>query len=296
MRTSAARFDREDPASGEMRGGATTQWAAITRALAGMVSCVIALSPCVARIGSGKEAAMSYARYAIYFAPQDGPLARFGAAWLGWDLAAAARVAHPPAAGVDVAAVTETPRRYGFHATLKPPMRLAAGRDAAGLSRALGAVCATLAPVRLDGLALSRLGRFLALTPVGDAAALNAAAARLVAGLDDFRAPPDAAELARRRASGLTAAEERNLVRWGYPYVMDAFRFHMTLTDALADPAPVEDALRPMIAALPLSPFVIESVALVGERPDGLFALIERVRLGAAGAPGAAGAATPIST
>ncbi|HDR28083.1 MAG TPA: phosphonate metabolism protein, partial [Rhodovulum sp.] len=26
-----------------------------------------------------------YKRYAIYFAPEPGPLAEFGAAWLGWD-------------------------------------------------------------------------------------------------------------------------------------------------------------------------------------------------------------------
>jgi hypothetical protein len=90
---------------------------------------------------------MSCARYAIYFAPQEAPLARFGAAWLGWDLAAAARVAHPPAVGVDVAGVTETPRRYGFHATLKPPMRLAAGHDAAALSRVLGAGVTQRAPI-----------------------------------------------------------------------------------------------------------------------------------------------------
>jgi len=221
----------------------------------------------------------SFTRYALYYAPPEGPLADFGAAWLGWDLAAAAPLPHPAIPGVDVARVTDTPRKYGFHATLKPPMRLAEGRSAHDLALAVGALCATLAPVRLEGLALTRIGRFLALTPVGDAAALNTTAAAIVADLDGFRAAPDAAELARRRAAGLSPAQEAQLARWGYPYVMEEFHFHMTLSGPLDDPAPVEAALRPLLAPLPLAPFEIDAVALVGERPDGMFQLIHRYAL-----------------
>ena len=75
-------------------------------------------------------------RQAIYFAPPAGsPLARFGAAWLGWDPEAGAEVEGLPVAGLPLPreALVAAPRRYGFHATLKPPFRLAAGRDAAGL-------------------------------------------------------------------------------------------------------------------------------------------------------------------
>jgi putative phosphonate metabolism protein len=226
----------------------------------------------------------SFTRYAIYYLPPDGALARFGAAWLGWDVAAAAPVPHPAIAGVDVASVTETPRKYGFHATLKPPMRLADGRGPDDLAQAVADICAALAPVRLEGLGLSRIGRFLALTPVGDPRAPNALAARLVADLDGFRAPPGAAEMGRRRAGGLSAAQEENLARWGYPYVMDEFRFHMTLSGPLADPAPVEAALAPLLAPLRLSPFVIDAVALVGERPDGNFELVHRYALTASSA------------
>jgi putative phosphonate metabolism protein len=221
----------------------------------------------------------SFTRYALYYAPPEGPFARFGATWLGWDVAAGAPVPHPAIAGVDVARVTETPRKYGFHATLKPPMRLAVGCEPDSLAQAAANLCARLAPVRLEGLALSRIGRFLALTPVGDARALNALAARLVADLDSFRAPPDAGELARRRAGGLSATQEAHLARWGYPYVMDEFHFHMTLSGPLADPAPVEAALAPLLAGLPLAPFVIDAVALVGERPDGMFEVVHRYAL-----------------
>ena len=50
---------------------------------------------------------------------------------------------------------------------------------------------------------------------------------------DRFRAPLDAAEAARRRRAGLNCREEALLLRWGYPFVMDAFRFHLTLTSRL---------------------------------------------------------------
>lgn len=32
---------------------------------------------------------------------------------------------------------------------------------------------------------------------------------------------------------GLSAAQERHLQRWGYPYVFDTFTFHITLTGQL---------------------------------------------------------------
>jgi len=50
---------------------------------------------------------------------------------------------------------------------------------------------------------------------------------------DLFRRPPDEAEIARRRKAKLTAQQEAYLQKWGYPYVFDEFRFHMTLTRRL---------------------------------------------------------------
>jgi len=45
-----------------------------------------------------------------------------------------------------------------------------------------------------------------------------------------------AAELARRRTLRLTAEQDAMLARWGYPYVLEDFRFHMTLTGSLPLP------------------------------------------------------------
>lgn len=223
---------------------------------------------------------MKFDRYAIYFTPQ-GSLAEAGAAWLGWDLARGRTVAHPDVAGLDVAALTETPRKYGLHATIKPPFVLAEGASADGLQAAFEVFCTRLAPVTLDGLALTPLGRFLALTPEGDTAALNAMAAEVVRGLDMFRAPPTEADLARRRQANLTPAQEANLTKWGYPYVMDAFRFHITLTSKLpkADLPQVTAALDPYITPHLPQPFVLSSLTLVGQAKDGMFHEVHRAAL-----------------
>ncbi|MFG6519033.1 DUF1045 domain-containing protein [Sulfitobacter sp. 1A13496] len=223
---------------------------------------------------------MKFDRYAIYYTPK-GALAEAGAAWLGWDLARGRAVAHPEVAGLDVAALTETPRKYGLHATIKPPFVLAEGASADGVLTEFKTLCRRLAPVTLDGLALTPLGRFLALTPAGDTAALNAMAAEVVRGLDTFRAPPTEADLARRRQANLTPEQEANLSQWGYPYVMEAFRFHITLTGKLpkADPPQVTAALAPYITPHLPQPFVLDSLTLVGQAEDGMFHEVHRAAL-----------------
>ncbi|UOA32524.1 hypothetical protein DSM110093_02324 [Sulfitobacter sp. DSM 110093] len=223
---------------------------------------------------------MKFDRYAIYYTPQ-GSLAEAGAAWLGWDVAHGQAVAHPEVAALDVASLTETPRKYGLHATIKPPFVLAEGTSADGLLAEFEALCAQLAPVTLDGLSLTPLGRFLALTPKGDTAALNAMAAEVVRGLDAFRAPPSEADLARRRQANLTLAQEANLNKWGYPYVLDAFRFHITLTSKLpkADLPQVTAALAPYITTHLPQPFVLSSLTLVGQAEDGMFHEVHRAAL-----------------
>ena len=223
---------------------------------------------------------MKFDRYAIYFTPQ-GSLAEAGAAWLGWDVARGCVVAHPAVAGLDVATLTETPRKYGLHATLKPPFGLAEGTTADGLLAEFEALCTRLSPVTLDGLALTPLGRFLALTPEGGTAALNAMAAEVVRGLDTFRAPPSEADLARRRQANLTPAQEANLTKWGYPYVMEAFRFHITLTGKLpkGDLPQVTAALAPYIAPHLPQPFTLGSLTLVGQAEDGMFHEVHRAAL-----------------
>lgn len=233
--------------------------------------------PSVTRLGTKGEF-MGHSRFAVYYIAPEGELARFGAQWLGWDVIAGAAADPLPIAGRDD--VTMTPRKYGFHGTLKPPFRLTEGTDLDGLQAAVAGLAARLPAARCDGLGLTRLGRFLALTPLGETEALSQLAASCVTELDTFRAPASPEELAKRRGAGLSPAQEANLVAWGYPYVRDQFRFHLTLTGRLskADLPHWEGVLQAALPPLP-APFVIDSLGLVGERPDGRFELIHRYAL-----------------
>jgi putative phosphonate metabolism protein len=176
-----------------------------------------------------------YTRYAVFWTPPSGSrLARFGAEWLGWDAAAGCPALQPTLAlPRPLTEITRSPRRYGFHGTLKPPFGLISGTNAAELDHALGTLAAQNPPASAPGLAPSTSLGFLALMPTGPAPELDALAAACTRDLDRFRAPPVMAELAQRRTRGLTAGQEANLTRWGYPYVLDDFRFHLTLSGRL---------------------------------------------------------------
>lgn len=204
---------------------------------------------------------MGWMRHAIYWLP-DGPLGRAGADWLGWD-ARAGR-------GNGSAA----PARYGFHATIKPPFRLAEGTDAAGLAAAARALAAAMPAAHLGRLKVARISRFLALMPEREPFDLAAA---MVEGLDVFRAPPSAAELARRRAPGLNPLQDKLLERWGYPYVMGEFRMHLTLTGR--DPHEGVRLKAETVFGQHAGPHRIDALSLVGEDREGRFHLIEDLPL-----------------
>ncbi|MGR3435716.1 MAG: DUF1045 domain-containing protein [Shimia sp.] len=204
-----------------------------------------------------------FERYAIYVTA-DGAFGDAGASWLGWD----------PRTGTEGEPIggptTERPRKYGFHGTIKPPFRLAGGTSFEGLKAAAEALLRGEPAIALPPLQVARLGRFLALVPAGPAADLAALAGRVVEELDPFRAPPSAAEVARRRANGLTDRQEEMQARWGYPYVFDEFRFHMTLTGPLDDAGPIVERARDHFAPFLGRPLPLPGLTLLGER-DGRF-------------------------
>lgn len=220
-------------------------------------------------------------RFAIYYAPRDGAFADAAAAWLGWDARSGQATAQPDLDGL--AEATAEPRRYGFHGTIKPPFRLREGHSPHELATAVRTLAASLSPVRLDGLKLERLEGFLALIPDCDTAALQVLAAQVVRGLDAFRAPLTAAEIARRRPDQLTLRQRDLLEAFGYPYVMEEFQFHLTLSgrlDGLAARSVQEAATRHFAGLLP-QPFVIEDLCLFGEDADNRFHLLHRYPLSA---------------
>ena len=178
------------------------------------------------------------ARFAVYFAPPSASdWAEVGAQWLGRCSDSGEARAQPVPAGWSAQAfhaITSEPRRYGWHATLKAPFRLAAGRTEAELLSALRALAGQRSGLDLPPLAVQRLGNFLALVPQQPSAALQSLAQCCVTSLHDFAAAPDEADMAARIAQGRLDAEQQTLLRrWGYPHVLHRFRFHLTLTGDL---------------------------------------------------------------
>jgi putative phosphonate metabolism protein len=222
-----------------------------------------------------------YTRYSVFYAPPSGSeLAAFGASWLGWDAGQGTTMTHPveTCGGVCVADITATPRKYGFHGTLKPPFRLASGTDRAKLSEAISDLAARTKAFEVPRLRCVQLGRFCALVPSDQSAPLAALARACVTELDTFRAPATEAELSKRRVNGLTPVQDALLERWGYPYVLDEFRFHLTLTG----PLPTEHAeaivreLTTLTAPFCAAPLMVGEICVFGEAPDGLFHILER--------------------
>jgi hypothetical protein len=213
---------------------------------------------------------------ALYWAPGPAdPLARAGNVWLGRDPETAAMLAQPDFA--DLAARTADARIYGFHATLRPPMRLATGY--AEFLGAAAACAEALAPFDLPPLRVAALDGFLALTPASPNESLQSLADACVRATDIHRLPPSEAELARRRAAGLSDEEEALLQRWGYPYVMQRWRFHMTLTDRRGG-ALREAAETHFAEALALRRRVEEICVFTQAAAGAPFLIAERLRLG----------------
>lgn len=172
------------------------------------------------------------ARVAVYYAPRsDDPLFAEAANWLGRDPESGARVPQPDVP--NIGEVTAEPCVYGFHATLKPPMRLTEGRQWLDVVRFASELADRTAPFQLPELVVSDVFGFLALRERVACPPLQALADACVEYLDPLRAPPSEADLARRRRANLTLRQDELLVRWGYPYVFDAWFFHMTLTRRL---------------------------------------------------------------
>jgi len=214
-------------------------------------------------------------RYALYFTPpRHDALTDLAAQWLGRDAFSGEAHATPeagPFSAEDHANLTADPRRYGFHATLKAPFDLAGSVTENDLIDTVSDFARRTPAFELPELVLGELGHFFALIPGSLHPPLQKFAATVVRSFEPFRAALSEADIARRKPEGLSAAERANLLRWGYPYVMDEFRFHMTLTGPVGrehQPA-VRDLLRERFSAHIGGPLAIASIAVFVERDRG---------------------------
>ena len=209
-----------------------------------------------------------FPRYAIYFAAgADSALSRFGAELLGYD---AYTGEEPPFAddalrvAPDWRDITADPRRYGFHGTLKAPMALAAGRTEAELLAACAAFAGKARPIPVIRPVVGAISGFIAVIPAQPVDALQKLAADCARDFDCFRPPLTAEDRARRKPDRLSERQRDHLDRWGYPYVMEEFRFHMTVTGRLdADRrGPILEMLRARFAGLGLDTLEIDRITL----------------------------------
>jgi hypothetical protein len=213
-------------------------------------------------------------RFAIFYAPAaDSPLWLRACQWLMRD-PTGADVPDVEIAGIERAvrlAATAFARRYGFHATIKAPMALLSGRTVVELEAALEAFGRSNGPVEMGTIELRLLDGFLALMPSEQSAELTDFAQTVVEAFEPFREPLSPMVRERRLKAPLTPRQIELLDRYGYPYVMEEFRLHMTLTDRLgpADRADIVAAAEGWFAPVTEKPVVVDRLVLFHEPETG---------------------------
>lgn len=213
-------------------------------------------------------------RYAIYFTlPMSNPIYQIASRWLDYDVYNGKRSTIPEE--IDIAPCynhfrshTSSPRQYGFHATLKPPFRLNKEKSPDQLIRALQEFSISTEAFECTPLSIQRIGRFLALMPDQPCRSLHELAAQCVETFEPFRAPLTEVEYQKRQPEKLSSRQRALLDQWGYPYVYDEFRFHMTLTNNLPEllVEPAEECLQTIFDGVLGSPLSVDRIYLFRQK------------------------------
>lgn len=224
-------------------------------------------------------------RYAIYLAPPPGSeLEAFARRWLGRDHVTGEAVDQLRIDGVDPdeqARITHSARHYGFHATLKAPFELKTGKRAQDLHAKAREFAALRSAFAVPPLAITKISKWIAFTLAEPSDAMSELAADCVRDFDVFRAEPTAADLERRRKSGLTERQDQYLAAFGYPHIFEDFHFHMTLAGPL-DPSEQERLHRLLETSAPSvddkEPMIVDGISIY-EQPNREQPFIQTARL-----------------
>ncbi len=214
-------------------------------------------------------------RYALYFSPsEDDVLTEAAAQWLGRNAFTGEMLPTPAVEGLSVEtihALTADPRRYGFHATLKAPFGLGEGKTEAEFLDAIEGFTAATPAFAIPNVIVGQIGRFFAIVPDQVYPELQDFTAGVVEAFEPFRAPLSDADIARRKPDALSEKQREYLFRYGYPYVMEEFRFHMTLSGQVPpDQAPaIRAALDARFGALTNRPLAIDALSIFVEPERG---------------------------
>lgn len=220
-------------------------------------------------------------RYAIYYTPsQNSPLQQAAISWLGYDAFDGRKVETTHGFDNQVSA----PRKYGFHGTLKAPFHLAAGSSEKDLRSDFQRFAKASKPFVLPRLELTKIGSFFALVPSEPQPSLQRLADNCVSEFEKYRAPLSDADIKRRKPELLFEQQRQYLLEWGYPYIFDEFRFHLTLTGPVDEAASkdVETALHRHFDAHIGQPLFIDTIAIFEQKtPDASFRVHTAAKLGA---------------
>lgn len=226
----------------------------------------------------------SYSRLAIFFAPASkSPLAQFGSEWLGWDAENSIELTHPniPNLPASTSDITATPRKYGFHGTLKAPFKLHATKSLDEFSKALQSFSHRTPKFTIGKMKVARLGNFVAIVQENQSVILRDFAATIVKHFEEFSAPLSEEDIAKRRQANLTPRQDELMLRWGYPYIFEEFKFHLTLTGKIVerDAEITKNILAEHLSEILVKPLETVDICLYGERQNGRFEIIQRFPL-----------------
>lgn len=217
----------------------------------------------------GKTEAFNQARYAICYAPEkNSPLNSFGQTWLGRDVRTGNRIDQPEVEGVysqELRNIVSPAAFYGFHGTLKPPFYLPVPELEEKLISDIQAFAASEKSFHLPRLTVARIGRILVLEPERSSDPINRLAERCVRHFDSYRRSSSCEDSDDRASSRLSSTQQENIIKWGNPYVMDEFKFHLSLTGPILDIHLSDHLMRVIqrqIAALDLNSIEVASICL----------------------------------
>ena len=228
-------------------------------------------------------------RLGIYFVPDPGTaLYQMASSWLGYDIRDGRELIYDKTLlGINPQhrELVAPARRYGFHATLKAPFRLRDGEKVENIAEALHEFSGRFRKFTLPSLKLQTFSSFSCLVPERTKSEINEIADQLVRDFDKFRSPPTQEELDKRMAKKITTRQLYLLRQWGYPYVLDCYRFHMTLTGTLpSDPVKknlIQELLERYFEPIIEEPVCFNTISLVCEpEPESCFVHVQQFPLG----------------
>lgn len=181
-----------------------------------------------------------YSRYAIYYAPpKESNLEEFGRYWFGWDPLNAKlinnkqRINYLNGFGIknlkNIDKNVLIAKKYGFHGTLIPPFKLNKNYSTNLLFKKTEDIAKKFKKFKFYKFKLKKINNFYAFVQNKKNNNINKLSNRLVRELFKFRSPLTKKEIDRRNPSKLSKLQLNILHKWGYPYLMSEFNFHMTL-------------------------------------------------------------------